>query len=360
MKTLDGYILRRYLLALLTALIAFIAIFLILDLFEKLDDFIDHGVPIPVVGLYYLYRIPEILLLMLPVGMLLACLFSLGQHARNNEFTAIIGAGISLRRAILPVIAAAFVVSLAALAFGEFLAPPAAVRVKEIDDEMIRPGRSRIRSVRRDLSFLAEGGRFFRIDRLDVAKGEMENVVVQRLQENRLTERIDAKTAEWVDGTLVFRDGFFRRFSEEGLEEAVPFVERPEPAIRETPEDFAAVQKSPRQMSFRELTAHIRKARQSGGEVRKEEVELNMKIAFPFTSFLLVLLGAPLASLLRRGGNAVGFSIALALCFVYYLALRVGQSFGHNGYLPPLLAAWAGNILFGVAGIWLFRKLTNR
>ncbi|MBM3319325.1 MAG: LptF/LptG family permease [Candidatus Eisenbacteria bacterium] len=359
-RLLDRYVGGRYLVSLAFALLAFLAIFVVLDLFEKLDDFLDQGVPLPVVGRYYLFRLPEILLLMLPVGMLLACLVSLGSHARTNEFLAMLAAGVSMRRTLLPVLVLGFTVSLVALAAGEILAPPAAERVHALQDEVIKPGRSRSARVRTNLSFLGDNGRLFRIGRLDVEKGRMENVVVQLLRENALVERIDAERADWENGTWVFRNGYFRRFAEEVLAEAFSFAERAEPGIRETPADFAKIQKNPRQMSYRELKLLIEKVKANGGEVIKEEVDLHMKVSFPFTNFLIVLLGSPLAALLRRGGNAVGFTLALLICFVYYLAIRVGQSLGYNAVFPPLVGAWIPNLLFLAIGAVLFRRLARR
>ncbi|MFH1278668.1 MAG: LPS export ABC transporter permease LptG [Candidatus Eisenbacteria bacterium] len=359
-RLLDRHVIRGYLFALLAALSAFIAIFVILDLFEKLDDFLDRGVPILAVLQYYVYRIPEILLLMLPVGMLLACLFALGAHARNNEFVATTSAGISMRRTLMPVVILAFFMSAAALLLGETIAPPAAARVKEIHDGLIKPGGMRADRVRTNLSYLGEGGRLFWVGRLDTARDRMEDVVVQKLAGNTLLERIDAEEADWEAGVWTFRRGYFRRFEEGVLAEARRFEERAEPAISETPGDLAEVQKNPRQMSHRELSAYIDRASSSGGEVQREQVDLHMKVAFPFTSFLIVLLGSPLSALLRRGGNAVGFTLALLICFVYYMAIRVGQSFGYNGVLPPLLAAWIANLLFFALGLFLFRKLANK
>lgn len=359
-RTLDRYVIRGYAVALFAALSSFVAIFVILDLFEKLDDFLDRGVPAIVVLQYYLFRIPEILLLMLPVGMLLACLFSLGALARNNEFMATISSGVSMRRTLVPVVVLAFFVSVGALFLGETVAPPAASRVKEIHDGLIKPGGRRTPRVRTNLSYLGEGGRLFWIGRLDTARDRMEDVFVQKLSGNTLLEVISAKEADWEGGVWVFRNGYFRRFDGGILAEARPFEERAEPSIAETPEELAKIQKNPRQMSYRELSAYIDRAASSGGEVQRERVDLHMKVSFPFTSFLIVLLGSPLAALLRRGGNAVGFTLALLICFVYYLAIRVGQSFGYNGVLPPLLAAWIADLLFFSLGLYLFRKLANK
>jgi lipopolysaccharide export system permease protein len=81
-----------------------------------------------------------------------------------------------------------------------------------------------------------------------------------------------------------------------------------------------------------------------------------MKIAFPFTNLIVVLLGSPLSARLRRGGIAVGVGLGLSLTFIYYGFIRVGQTLGDNAILPPLPASWMGNIFFAVCGIILILR----
>ncbi len=309
---------------------------------------------------YYLFRIPEIVLLILPVCMLLSCLFALGSHARANEFIATLAAGISMRRTLVPVILAAGVISLIALAAGEVIAPQAADRVKTLEKTEIKPGRSRVASVRTNVSYLGENGWIYWIGRLDTEKKTMRDVVISRLSGYMVAERIDARGGKWEDGSWTFEDGFYRLFNENRLESEEAFEFRSFSEMREKPRDLAKIQKGPKQMSYRELYRYVERAKLSGGEVRKELVDLNLKLSYPFNNLIIVLLGAPLGALLRRGGNALGFSIALVICFVYYMAIRVGQSLGYSDVLPPLAAAWIANIIFAAIAAFLFARLTRR
>jgi lipopolysaccharide export system permease protein len=110
-------------------------------------------------------------------------------------------------------------------------------------------------------------------------------------------------------------------------------------------------------MNFQELYSYVKTKRKSGVEVSKELVQLHMKIAFPLASFIIVLFGAPIAALPRRSGLAFSFGATLIISFVYYVLLKFGQSLGYNEKLPPALAAWTGNIIFGVLGlVILFRS----
>ena len=90
--------------------------------------------------------------------------------------------------------------------------------------------------------------------------------------------------------------------------------------------------------------------------VQKYLVELYLKVSFPLTNLIVVLIGTALAIRVRRGGLAISFGLAVFISFVYYAIIRTGQALGHSGTLPPFLAAWLGNIVFGVLGLELLRR----
>jgi lipopolysaccharide export system permease protein len=122
------------------------------------------------------------------------------------------------------------------------------------------------------------------------------------------------------------------------------------------PEALAERQKKPDEMGYFELAEYVKIKKRSGQVVAKETTDLHLKIAFPFVNFIIVLFGAPLAANPKRSGLAIGFAISLFIAFVYYTLIRMGQSFGYSEKLPPLLAAWAANILFVVLGTILLVK----
>jgi lipopolysaccharide export system permease protein len=89
----------------------------------------------------------------------------------------------------------------------------------------------------------------------------------------------------------------------------------------------------------------------SGGDPRKWEVDLKIKLASPIAAIIIVLFGAPIAAVKRRGGTALAFALALLICFIYFGFTQVGRVMGHHGILSPLAAAWIGNAFFGTMGI---------
>jgi lipopolysaccharide export system permease protein len=356
---LDRYLTRSLLLPLGGSLGSFLTLAVIVDLFEKLDTFLDNAVPTGLVVQYYVATLSFLFIIVLPVATLIAVLFALGGMARRNELIAMTASGVSLYRILRPVLVVGLAMSLVGLAFSTELVPRGNHHSSEIYDHEIK-GRPRISgSQRRDLSYLGSGGRFFLIRRFDGDAGSMEDVVLQQFTEGTLVHRVDAERADWDGNRWVFHDGYIRHFRENGPPKVESFSERTFDDMTETPRDFLRPDKEPDEMTLPELRDHIRRTAASGGDVTGLHVDLQTRFSFPFASFIVVLLGAPLTGAIRRGGHALGFGLALLVGFVYYILLQIGETYGHNGTMPPVLAAWIPNIFFlalGLVGLWRTRK----
>ena len=108
---------------------------------------------------------------------------------------------------------------------------------------------------------------------------------------------------------------------------------------------------------LRELRRYIDRKERTGGDTTRELVDLNLKIAYPFANLVIVLFGVTLAGRsARRGGAALGFGLALFLCIVFWMSIKFGQGVGYGGGLPPWLAAWLANIVFGALGLMLLLR----
>ena len=137
MRILDWYILRRFCFTLFFALLSFPLIVIFVDMVGNLSKFIDKDVPLVIIFKYYIFFIPYLIILVLPIAMLLASLFSLSQMANHNELTAIKSAGIGLHHILIPLYIFGLLISALALAFGEKIVPPANQEKTKIEDEYI-------------------------------------------------------------------------------------------------------------------------------------------------------------------------------------------------------------------------------
>jgi lipopolysaccharide export system permease protein len=358
-RILDRYLSLEFFRMWFTALLAFVVIFLVVNLFEKFSKFLEYDVPMGVVVKYYLFMIPYIIKWMNPIAVLLGVLFSLGALSRNLEITAMTAAGLSLRRIIMPVIILGLAISAGVFVFGETVVPYADTRKEEIETVYIKrlPLLKTIRRI--NLAYRGKEGRFYYIRVFDGIRNQMRDVrIIEKSEAGELRRLIVAREAVWRGDRWQFRDGTVRTFRGTG-DISVKYFDKEYFDVPETPEDFLREDKSPEAMKFNELAAYISNLESSGVNATKERVELYLKISVPLANFIVIFLGAPLALQSHRAGLAYGFGLAILLGFMLWGALAVGRAFGQNGTLPPFLAAFLADAIFGVIGLgMLYRART--
>ncbi len=359
MRILDRYLLREFAGYLALGLCGFIAIFVVVDIFEKIDVFLDHRAPLGLVARFYLYRAPEVVVQVLPVALLLATFLALGQLNKFGELTAMRAAGVSLLRLLRPVFLVALGAVATAFLLSERVVPGANHERDVIYERQIQGVRHEEIRERADVTYLGEGGRIFYMRLYLVKERRMHEVSVQEFRLGTITRRIDAAEATWDGTSWVFASGVTRTFTR-GKETAKPFERLALHGLAERPEDFAKESRNPAEMDYAELRAYVQKLRASGARVANYLVDLHLKLAFPLINLIVVLIGASLATRLRMQGAALGFGLSVGIAFLYYALLRAGQALGHNGALPPYLAAWLADLVFGSVGLAMIASAQRR
>lgn len=360
-RILDRFIASQFVRYLLLALVAFLAVYVVVDLFEKLDRFIDRDVGLLQIAYFYFLQVPYITVLVVPVAVLLSSFFTVGQMVRHNEMVAMKCSGLSLYRILAPLFVLGLITSIAVLCLDELVVPRVNRSRASFERQQI-DGRPPIDYTRRrNVYYYGMGGRMYYIGSFDGARQILRDVVIHEYTpRGAMARRIDARSAVWNDGQWSFRDGFLRTFDEEGNEipgSSHQFSELIIPELEETPEDFAKREEDPLEMNYWELRRYIAKLRGGGADVHKELVELYLKAAFPFANLIILLFGAPLSTNIRHSGFAVGFGASLFVCFFYWGFIQTGRALGHNGTLSPFVAAWLPNFVFGSIGLILLLKV---
>lgn len=347
----DRYLLRQYLKILFFSILAFVVIYVTVDVFEEIDNFIDHEASARDIIAYYFYSVPFILTYITPVSLLLGTVFSMGVMSRRNELTALIASGVSLVRVASPIMVTALLVSAGSTYFNDVVVSKANRKNKEIMRYQIEKNTPPPPGLKENFHYLGAEGFVFHARTYNHAAKSFYDLVIQHFDGKSLDRRIDARKASWQEGKWVLLDGVERVFSA-GRESINTFEFLEMPEIRELPEEFGKKEIDQDNMTFVELREYIEKVRRSGGDVRRYFVDLYFKLSFPLAGSIFVLIGVAFASGKRKPSIATGFGITLLISFLYYGVLRVGQTLGHNGVIPPLLAAQFGNIIFLGIGLY--------
>lgn len=352
MLIIDKYLIKQFLITTLFALLTFLSVFIIVDLMEHIDEFIDNEFSIFLILKYYAVFLPQMIRYMTPISVLLAALFVTGKLSDLNEVTALKASGMSLYRYMTPFIITAIFISLFSVYFGGYFSPIAnKVKVGIERDDM---GFGEIKS---EYNFFYQESktRIVTIASYNVANDQARIVSIQDFKPDEITKmvsRIDAKkmTYDEYTGTWTLIDGVKRFFTD--FDEAHELFDELEiDNLHFLPKDIIKNQIKNEEMTLSELDELANEMLVAGNNPNRILIEYHSRIAFAFASIITVLFGLPLSTNKRKGGLALQFGINLVITFTYLVFMSISQAFGKNGVMSPILTGWLANIIFFVAAI---------
>ncbi len=365
MRTLDRYVLRQFLRIFLVCVVGVPLILIIIDLTDRLDTYLAEELTRGSVLMHYLFQVPYQMLLSFPIAALLAAVFTISSMTRHFEISAAKAGGVSFYRLSAPLLWAGLAISLVALALTEVV--PAANR-KSVD--ALGETDSQREGVRTAFIYRGDAGRYYFVDRLNAGRGEISDLLITR--EGVEGEGVGGEGTDWFQaydaaaeraswdeerGRWRAEAGRIRLFPARGQVIEFRFDELWQREFTETPQELLARPKGEEEMGYAELGRYIDALERSGAKTGKLRVEQQLKLAFPFTCFIIVLFGVPLANSSRKGGASLSIGIALATTIVFLTLIRVAQAMGASGTLPPPVAAWLANGIFLVAGLVLYARV---
>lgn len=357
---LDNYILRTFLGYLGMVLASFIVLTLIFTFFELLGDIIKNHVPLSMVAAYLLNLTPSMIYVMTPLSVLIAVLVTFGLMNRSNELTAMKATGISIYRAIVPVLVVSSLVSVSLFLFDQYYLPEANTRQEAIRNNIKgRPAQTFLRPDRKWI--FGEKNEIYYYQHFDADSNEFASLSAFQLDPAtfQITRRIYANHAHWENELKgwVFEQGWDRSISTDAVKDYRRFAVTTFPDFNEPPTYFKKEVKQSQEMNYGELQSYIQELQQSGFEVVRLRVQLQKKIAYPAIALVMAVLAVPFSLMAGRRGALTGIATALVIAIVYLVAANFFEALGNVNQLPPALAAWAPDLLFGLAGGYLILKV---
>ena len=350
MKRLQRYIVAEFLKLGLITLLAFVVLFLMVDLFEDIDRLMDNNVPLSASAAFLMYKVPPIVAQVSPVAVLLAVLLSLGILSRHGEITAIKAGGIRLIKVLGPLFIIGAVISAGVLFINEAVTPGAYKKTAAFEREWFGGGQPG--SFGKSGVWIKKGERIFNIRHIDLKKKELHGLTcyitdkgftVKRRIEARLVTFDDSG---WTAGvaTIWSFPGDGGVYRTESTDLVIEGLSPPEEALTKL-KDFQST------VSFSELRQYIKGLEANGYEAYRYRTDLYARLTFPMVNFIMIFVGIPFALKTgRQGGIAVGVGLSVMIAFSYWIVFAVTTSLGHSGVLPPIIAACFPNILFLAGG----------
>lgn len=356
MTLLDRYLFGQFAKNLLLVLTGLVAVYLLVDFFERIDEFIRAQKTIAAAGKYLLLEIPFMIEQLAPVAILLGGVITLGVLNHNTELTALKAAGISLARITVPIVLCGVVFTGLVLAMSQWLLPSTMATTNRILYEEVR-GEIPNGIYRHGRYYYKGADGFYSFSGHDPGADRYENFSYSTWNADYQARLLlSADRAFWHDQQWTFEDCRTKKMSGPG-DFIVEFHRRLVLALPETPASFFIPKYKLNEMSLSELFARSWSAAETGDP--EAGLKFHGRLSYIFLGLPLLLLGLPLLLLVhQRWGRdlAVAVPVSCCLAFAAWGLWAVAQSLAGGNYVNPGLGSWSIHLLVGGLGIWLLSR----
>lgn len=351
-QLMDMYVGGRYLRTIALAFLGLLSLYYIVEFIEMSEKVQKGNATMAMVAEYFYYATPTFVYFVVPLSTLVAVLSTFGGLTRTNELTVLRACGVSLYRTAVPLLLLAMVWSGVLFVLEDRVLAHSQRRAAVLKD-VIRDRPPRTFNLANRSWLLGDDGRIYYYAVYDAREQTLHQASVFETARNpfRLVSHTSAKQVTFRDGAWHATDGWVQSFADNGTVTREAFAERT--LELETPEDFGTEQIEATMMNYGELRDYIDRLGESGFSIAEQEVELHRKLAFPFVTLVMTLIAVPFGVTTGRRGALYGIGLALTLAVSYLVISHIFIAFGNASMLPPLLAAWATNLLFAAGALML-------
>jgi lipopolysaccharide export system permease protein len=358
-KTLDRYIILKYISTFFFASLIFSLIILVIDISQKVERFVLEDLTLKEIAMdYYIYFIPHINIMLWPLFALISVIFFTSRMAYNSEIISILNAGVSYNRLVRPYMITAVVLMVAHLFFNHHIIPEGSKSRIAFENTYISKNKKEHERSNNIHLFTDENTkvyvRYFRDQDSTIS-----DIRLERFDSLKLVEMIKAKRAEWLfeEGKWRFQDYEIHTF--DGLKET--FEKAPglsfDTTLNMRPDDFIRFSNQKEMMTTAEIKKYIESELSRGiANTRAFEVEIHRRTADAYTLIILTLMGMAVASRKVRGGIGLHLASGISIGAAYIVFSKFAITFAQGNVIPPLVGVWIPNMAFTAITIYLLMK----
>lgn len=352
MKTLDRYIVRKFLTTFVFTIGLFSLIAIFIDISEKIDDFLKKKPPFTTIVFdYYIYFLPYFFGMFSPIFVFLSAMFFNSKMAQNSEIIAILNSGINYRRFLRPYFIAATVLAATFLFLNTMVIPYCDKKRYIFEEEWIHDTKT---TQSTNFSYAIPGGTILHLESFNYLDSTGFNVSLEHFKGSKISQRVFANRLVWNKEKNMWTLEYFQRRLFDGDKEIVQKGQSLDTVLKIRPDEFIVKSKFVSSMTNPELNEYIRTEKEKGSDnINKYYVELYKRIASPFSSYVLTLLAVAISSRKTRGGTGAALGLGIFITFTFLLVIQVFNTLGSSYVMHPAIAVWTPNILFMAIAMYL-------
>jgi lipopolysaccharide export system permease protein len=355
LKKLDIYIIKKFLGTFFYAIGLIILIVIVFDLSEKIDNFLENNAPVDeIIFDYYLNFIPYFANLFSSLFTFIAVIFFTSKMAAHSEIVAILSSGVSYSRFARPYMISALILALFSFVLINWVIPPANQKRIEFEEKYVD---SRYINNDRNIHRQIEPGLVVYFSSYNTRHDIGNKFSMERYEDGVLKEKLMSDYIKWDTTKNKWRIVNYYIREIDSLGETITRGTSIDTTLNMKPEDYRQRLKLVEAMNFKQLNKFIEDQRMRGsGNVTSYEIERHKRFAYPFSTFILSIIGMSLASRKTRGGIGGNIGLGIALTFTYIMFQQVTTVFATNANLDAALSVWIPNIVYALIAFILFKR----
>ncbi len=357
LKKIDWYIIKKFITTFFIALLLIIGIVIIFDISEKVDDFVEKQAPLKAIVFdYYVNFVPYFINMFSPLFVFITVIFFTSRMAANSEIIAILSCGVSYRRMMYPYMVSALIIAALSLGLNLFVIPKANADRVRFEARYTKLDRKNLNTS--NVHYQLNPGQFVYVESFSTWNNTAYNFTLEDIEDNKLIRKITAETAVWDSTFAGWRlKKYFIRDYTDPVQDRITSGAQLDTVLSLTITDFYRNKKTVETLPYAQLNELIDVQNLRGdSNVMYSLIEKHTRFALPFSAFILTMMAVSLSSRKRRGGIGLNIGMGIALSFTYILFLRFSQMFVYGGLLPPFVALWVPNVIFGIIAVVLYKR----
>ncbi len=352
MKILHAYILKELAKIIIICILIFSTIYIIIDFVQKIDRLIESGVDNILIFKYFLFKIPFILVQMVPPATLLSVIIMISIMKKNNEIIAIKACGIDIFSLAKLILFYSLLLASSVFLVSEYILPYTNSKTNDIWNYEVEK-RTGGHFYGEDQIWYRAKNRIYWIKHYDYYDKTLQGASFYFFDDDfRVIKKVDGNKGVWENGQWIIQDGVMQVIDEDGEYKFERFDEYILD-IPETPETFVKEMKDPEELGFFRLREFAQEMESEGYDNTTYTVDMYIKIAYPVVIVLMVMIGLAVPLMQRQVRIPLSVMAGILISFLYMVALGFSRSLGLSGVFPPFLAAWFANFLFLLVGAYL-------
>ena len=358
MNKIDKYIIKKFLGTFLYCLVLLLLIVVVIDISEKIDDFMEHDLSFhTIITEYYLHFIPFFANLFSPLFIFISVVFFTSKMASNSEIIAIFNSGMSFRRLLRPFIISSSFLAVISFLLGSYLIPDSNKSRIDFENKYLKAKRIELK---KNIHIQTTENQYIYLQGYNNKRNIGYKFSLENFENGQLRNKLRSNYIQWNEKSKnwTLNQYEIRYFYDDG--ETLEKGNTTDTNLLILPEDFIVQINLAETMKFDELNKSIQtETSLSSGKAKFYKIEKHKRIAFPFAIIILTIIAVALSSKKIKGGIGINLGIGLLISFTYILFFQFSSTLSTNGDLAPWIAVWIPNFIFIILGFFLLRKTKN-